>query len=125
MPELKEKQSLDKSYLSTVSPADARFESHKATSQEMARLYGLDTEDGLVGFMSGKRFVMFSRYSTKIDKCGAWLRFVEAHDGIRLIDARVRYLTRLFAFDHGEFVVVVRCANTSCLAAILVSYSLQ
>lgn len=88
MPELIEKQGLDKSYLSIVSPTDARFESHKATSQEMARLYGLDTEDGLVGFMSGKRFVMFSRYSTKIDKCGAWLRFVEAHDGIRLIDAR-------------------------------------
>jgi plasmid rolling circle replication initiator protein Rep len=88
MPELIEKQGLDKSYLSTVSPTDARFESHKATSQEMARLYGLDTKDGLVGFMSGKRFVMFSRYSTKIDKCGVWLRFVEAHDGIRLIDAR-------------------------------------
>jgi len=88
MPELQELQDLDKSYLSTVSPTDARFDTHKAASQEMARLYGLETDDGLVGFVSGQRFVMFSSYSIKIEKCGSWLKFVDRHDGLKLVDAR-------------------------------------
>lgn len=88
MPEIQGLQGFNESYLSTVSPSDARFESHKATSQELARLYGLDTQDGFQGFVSGKRSVMFSNYSTKIEKCGSWLSFVKGHDGLKLVDAR-------------------------------------
>lgn len=88
MPELQELQDFSKSYLSTVSPSDSSFDSHKATSKELARLYGLETEDGLQGFVSGKRFVLFSGYSSKIDKCGSWLRFVRGQDSLKLVEAR-------------------------------------
>jgi plasmid rolling circle replication initiator protein Rep len=88
MPELKEKQGLDKSYLSTLSPKDAKFDTHKANTVKVSQLCGMDTEDGVTGFVSGKRAVSFSTYSAKIQQCGNWLRMVEAHNGYKLIDAR-------------------------------------
>ena len=87
MPTTQELQGLDESYLSNISPDDASFDSHKKTSKEIARLYGLDTKDGLQGFVSGKRFVMFEQYSTKIERCGAWLKFVRATTGLKLVEA--------------------------------------
>ena len=38
MPELKEKQGLDKSYLSTLSPKDAKFDTHKANAVKVSQL---------------------------------------------------------------------------------------
>jgi plasmid rolling circle replication initiator protein Rep len=73
--------------LSKLSPGDVRFESHKATAQEIARLYGL--EDGFAGFIAGKRIVSFERYSVKINACGSWLKFVQTPDEkLKLVDAR-------------------------------------
>jgi hypothetical protein len=43
----------------------------------------------------------------------------------RSSQSQVRYLTGLFAFNHDEFVIIMRYANTSYRATILVSYSLQ
>ncbi|NCS26628.1 MAG: hypothetical protein GPI96_20085 [Microcystis aeruginosa BS13-02] len=39
------------------------------------------------------------------------------------LDLKNSYLTRFFAFNHDEFVIILRYANTSYRATILVSDS--
>lgn len=73
--------------LSTISPSDSRFDSHKSAASEIARLYGLNT-DGYEGFLSGNKPVWFKSYAAKIDKCGSWLVFKRDSDGLKLKDAR-------------------------------------
>lgn len=75
-------------YLSEVSSGDVKFDIHKAISSEIARLYDLQTNDGVTGFVSGSRFIGFDKYAIKINSCGSWLRFVEADGKIKLVDAR-------------------------------------
>lgn len=75
-------------HLSNISSKDARFDKLKTMSQEVSRLYGLETKDGFTGFFSGSRIVSFEKYSAKIEKCGSWLIFVQTPDGIKLVDAR-------------------------------------
>lgn len=73
--------------LTKHSPSDSKFESHKITAQEVARLYGL--EDGFVGFIAGKKAINFESYSVRISVCGSWLTFVFAADGkLKLVDAK-------------------------------------
>lgn len=73
--------------LTKHSPSDSKFESHKITAQEVARLYGL--EDGFVGFIAGKKAINFESYSVRISVCGSWLTFVLAADGkLKLVDAK-------------------------------------
>jgi plasmid rolling circle replication initiator protein Rep len=91
MPDTKELQDLTQSYLSTMSYGDATFDDHKVNSQKLARLYGLDTADGFLGFMSGNRFILFSAYSDKVNKCGSWLMFVRERYGIKLKLADARF----------------------------------
>jgi plasmid rolling circle replication initiator protein Rep len=74
-------------HLSTISPSDSRFDSHKSAAAEISRLYGLAT-DGYEGFVSGKKPVWFKKYAVKIDKCGSWLVFKRDEDGLKLKDAR-------------------------------------
>jgi plasmid rolling circle replication initiator protein Rep len=90
MPDTKELQDLTESYLSTLSYGDASFDKHKANSQKVSQLYGLDTKDGFVGFMSGSRFVLFPDYANRMEVCGSWLLFVrERYDvKLKLADAR-------------------------------------
>lgn len=89
MTESHAEQDFNESYLSTLSPSDARFDKLKGTSQEMSRLYGLETSDGFTGFFAGSQLVSFEKYSVKIEKCGSWLRFVQDSDGkLKLVDAR-------------------------------------
>lgn len=76
-------------HLSNLSPGDASFDTHKATATEVAKLYGLESKQGFVGFLSGERLVSFNGFATKINECGNWLRFVRLTSGkIKLIDAR-------------------------------------
>lgn len=77
-----------KNYLTEVSASDVKFDNHKAISDEIARLYGLQTNDGFTGFVSGSRLIPFEKYSLRIFSCGSWLRFVKVEDKIKLVDAR-------------------------------------
>jgi len=82
-------QSHSDQYLSVLSPRDVKFDAHKVTSEQVAELYGLDGNQGYTGFISGNRVVNFRSYTTKIQLCGSWLKFVKLKDGkIKLIDAR-------------------------------------
>ncbi len=78
----------DAGYLSQISTGDAKFDTHKATSQEIARLYGLETVDGFTGFVSGSKLVTFGKFSLKINSCGSWLKFVKVDEKLKLVDAR-------------------------------------
>lgn len=73
--------------LSTISPSDSRFDTHKAAASEISRLYGLNT-DGYEGFVSGTKPIWFGKYAVKIEKCGSWLVFNRDNDGLKLKDAR-------------------------------------
>jgi plasmid rolling circle replication initiator protein Rep len=75
-------------YLSEVSSGDVKFDNHKGISDEIARLYGLQTSDGFAGFISGSKLITFGKYSLRINSCGSWLRFVKVEDKIKLVDAR-------------------------------------
>jgi plasmid rolling circle replication initiator protein Rep len=76
-------------YLTTASPSDASFDTHKEVSARISELYCMESELGFAGFMSGDRFVRFHTFGTKINECGNWLRFVKSRSGkIKLIDAR-------------------------------------
>ncbi|WP_030008334.1 protein rep [Picosynechococcus sp. NKBG042902] len=88
MPRTKDSQDLDKSYLTALSPADSSFDSHKSAAVEVAELYQLDTGDGYEGFLSGNQLVYFGKMATKIERCGAWLRFVQGQERLKLVEAR-------------------------------------
>lgn len=88
MPVRQDFQGFDDHHLSRISPKDTSFDTHKSASREIARLYGLDTQDGYEGFLSGSKPVLFKDYAIRLKKCGAWLRFVETQDGFKLVDAR-------------------------------------
>lgn len=77
-----------KSYLTEISTRDVKFDAHKATSDEIARLYGLQTDDGFTGFAVGSRFISFDKFSLRINACGSWLKFVEVDGKLKLVDAR-------------------------------------
>lgn len=74
--------------LEDYSQKDESFTIHKANAIEIARLYGLPSERGLLGFMSGNRTVLYEAYAKKILDCGGWLKFVKKKDGWKLADAR-------------------------------------
>jgi plasmid rolling circle replication initiator protein Rep len=78
----------DENYLTNISEKDKSFDTHKAASGEMARLYGLDGNYGLKGFMHGSRVISFDSYESRINECGAWLKFYQSPNDFRLIDAR-------------------------------------
>lgn len=88
MPDYAIEQGLHKLYLSTLSPSDQHFDNHKKFSKQVAHLYSLETSDGLLGFASGSRIVLYEEYGKKINKCGGWLTFVKVDDSYKLIDAR-------------------------------------
>jgi plasmid rolling circle replication initiator protein Rep len=75
-------------YLTEASASDVKFDIHKSISDEIARLYGLQTEDGFTGFLSGSKFISFGKHSLRINSCGSWLRFVKVDGKIKLVDAR-------------------------------------
>lgn len=75
-------------YLSEVSTGDVKFDIHKATSDEIAKLYGTQTSKGFDGFVSGFRIISFDKYAIRINLCGSWLSFVKVDDKIKLVDAR-------------------------------------
>lgn len=88
MPE-SENQDLIGSYLSLLSPHDAVFDSHKATSLAVSRLYAHPA--GPNGFSVGSKgkMVNFEDYSLKIYSCGHWLKFVRGDsEKLKLIDAK-------------------------------------
>lgn len=88
MPTTQELEDLNESNLSTISPSDHKFDGHKKTSREIARLYGLTTSDGFESFLSGQKTVKFSGYSEKIQRCGHWLNFLKTPTGLKLIEAK-------------------------------------
>lgn len=74
-------------YLTEISAADASFDNHKFTSEQVAKLYGLDTTDGFSGFVSGSRLVDFGKFQLRINACGSWLKFVKVEGKIKLTQA--------------------------------------
>lgn len=78
----------DLNYLTEISEKDKAFDKHKASSDEMARLYGLDGNYGLKGFMHGSRVISFDSYESRINGCGTWLKFYQSPNNFRLLDAR-------------------------------------
>lgn len=87
MPEIH--QDLAESYLSLISPQDARFDDHKATSIIVSDLYRQDA--GPSNFTSGPKgkSVEYGSYSLKIHNCGQWLKFVKGENQkLKLIDAK-------------------------------------
>lgn len=74
-------------YLSVLSTADAKFDIHKATNEEIANLYGLSTTDGFTGFFSGSKLVDFGKFSVRINACGSWLKFVKVEGKLKLVKA--------------------------------------
>jgi plasmid rolling circle replication initiator protein Rep len=83
-----EKLRSDRTYLTNKSEKDKAFDTHKANSQRIATLFGLDGSLGLKGFMHGSRLVSFDQYESRINECGAWLKYWETPNDFRLIDAR-------------------------------------
>lgn len=83
-----EKLRSDTNYLTDLSEKDKAFDTHKANSQKVATLFGLDGSLGLKGFMHGSRLVSFDQYESRINECGAWLKFWETPNDLRLINAR-------------------------------------
>lgn len=81
-------QSNAREYLSDLSEKDTKFDLHKSLADQIARLYALESSDGVVGFMNGDRFIRFDAYSGRISSCGSWLKFWQTDDGIKLTDAR-------------------------------------
>lgn len=75
-------------YLTKISPKDKAFDTHKSNSDELARLYGLDGNYGLKGFMQGSRVINFDSYESRINECGTWLKYWQSPNAFRLIDAR-------------------------------------
>jgi len=75
-------------YLTKISPKDKKFDDHKAASTHLAKLYGLDGNKGLKGFISGSRVIEFVRYESRISGCGTWLKFWQTPDELKLTDAR-------------------------------------
>ena len=79
---------VNKEFLSDFSEKDAKFDLHKGLSTQIARLYALESSDGVQGFMSGERFIAFKSYAGRIGECGSWLKFWQTDSAIKLIDAR-------------------------------------
>lgn len=76
-------------YLSTFSESDAKFDQKKSAGDQVSRLYSLDGYDGVKGFVSGSRTILFDSYSSRINLCGAWLKFGVFEDGsTKLLDTR-------------------------------------
>ena len=85
---LQDDRNADYVHLTDLSPSDVGFDSHKFVSEEVSRLYALDTDDGFTGFVVGNKFIMFDDYAHKINGCGRWLKYLETSDGLKLVDAR-------------------------------------
>jgi len=83
-----EKLRSDRNYLTNKSEKDKAFDSHKANSEKIATLFGLEGNLGLQGFMHGSRLVRFDQYESRISGCGTWLKFWETATNFKLIDAR-------------------------------------
>lgn len=75
-------------YLTKLSPKDQKFDDHKGASVKVAKLFGLDGNKGLKGFISGSRVIEFVRYESRISECGTWLKFWQTTDDFKLINAR-------------------------------------
>ncbi|MBT9145924.1 MAG: hypothetical protein DDT42_01802 [candidate division WS2 bacterium] len=78
----------DEIYLTELSEKDKAFDKHKAASLEIARLYGLDGNNGLKGFVHGSRTILFDNYESRINQCGSWLKFWQTDNSFKLTDAR-------------------------------------
>lgn len=78
----------DGKYLSSYSPKDAKFDLHRASAEQIARLYGLDGHSGVTGFLAGSKVIEFDRYRYRIQLCGSYLVFWITDDDCRLVYAR-------------------------------------
>lgn len=77
----------DEQYLSKISAADVKFDVHKLTSEQVAKLYGTSTRDGVTGFFSGTKLVDFGKFQLRINACGSWLRFIQVEGKMKLKEA--------------------------------------
>jgi plasmid rolling circle replication initiator protein Rep len=77
----------DYTFLTDLSEKDKSFDTHKGAAMRIAHLFGLESESGVTGFLHGSRQILFSKYSSRITRCGDWLKFWHGENSLKLMAA--------------------------------------